>query len=186
MKIPITWRKKALLIIDVQQSFIIPRNEKIIEKINRIILWVEYDIIVATITYNEKWSLWEKQIWWTELFDSKEEVDKSIFTSLKGKNSIILTKLTRSAFKADSSLELILQQNDIEEVHIVWYESNDCVFATALESIDLWFYTFVIEEAVETRTTEANHIHALSILNYLNLTNNSKFVWSKETDFKDV
>lgn len=48
--------------------------------------------------------------------------------------------------------------------------------ASAFESFDLGYFTFVIEEASETRTTQTNHLKAIDILNYLNLTNNSNFV----------
>ena len=77
-----------------------------------------------------------------------------------------------------------MMENNIEEIHIVWYETNDCIMASAFESFDLWYYTFVIEEACETRTTANNHIKAIEILNYLKLTNNSKFVWHDKIDFK--
>jgi nicotinamidase-related amidase len=96
--------------------------------------------------------------------------------ALAWKEAIKVMKLTRSIWKWDLDLVSILKDRWIEEVHLTWYESNDCVMASALESIDLWFFTFVIEEAVETRTTAKNHTMAIDILNYLKLTNNSEYV----------
>lgn len=186
MKIPITWRKKALIIVDITESFILDRNKYIIPWINNLINNIDYDLFVTCIPYNKKWSLRTSQIWWNDLLDKKYKLDSSILKALENKNHIQLNKISKSAFKWDLRLVDILKDKDIKEVHIVWYESNDCVLATAFEAFDLWFYTFVIEEACETWTTESNHKHAIAILNYLKLSNNSKFVGFEKTEFKEV
>ena len=132
-------------------------------------------MIVYSIQYNDEKSLWYKQIGWCEWVpetDTLEEIKKA----LEWKTTYKVNKLTRSIWKADENIEEILQKHDIEEIHLCGYESNDCVFASALESFDLGYYTFVIEEATETRTTAVNHTYAINILNYLNLTNNSKYI----------
>lgn len=186
MKIPQTWRKKALIIVDVTQSFTLERNKYIIPEINKIINNIDYDLFVTCIPYNKEWSLWTKQRWWNDLLNSDDKLDASIKESLGNKNHISFRKISKSAFKWDLNLEEELKDNDIKEIHIVWYESNDCVLATSFEAFDLWFYSFVIEEACETWSTEINHKHAISILDYLNLTNNSKFVGYEKTEFKDI
>ena len=183
MKIPISWRKKALFIVDVQDSFIIERNKYILPNIYKIIENIDYNLIISSITYNEKDTQWDKQIGWTEMYNIREEIIPEISKLIENKNHITVEKLTRSIFKSDENIQKILNDNDIEEIHIVWYETNDCVMATAFDSIDLWYYTFVIEEACETRTTASNHTKAKDILKYLNLTNNSDFVWSKYMKF---
>jgi len=183
MKIPNTKRNKALFIIDVQKSFIIDRNKYIIPNIQKLVKNIDYDLIISSITYNEKNSQWDKQIWWLEMQWIKENIIPELKDILKNKNHIKAEKLTRSIFKADTNIIKLLKKEKIEEIHIVWYETNDCVMASCLESIDLWYYTFVIEEACETRTTASNHKKAIEILNYLNLTNNSNFVWKEKIDF---
>lgn len=175
MKIPNTWRKKVLFIVDVQDSFIIDRNKYILPNIFKLIDEWNYDLIVYSVQYNDKNSLWYSQIWWKEDIIEKETINE-VFEKLKWKNVIKVNKLTRSIWKWDKDLVDILNKNEIKEVHICWYESNDCVFASAFESFDLWYYTFVIEEATETRTTQSNHSKAIDILNYLNLTNNSNYI----------
>lgn len=86
----------------------------------------------------------------------------------------------------DIDIHQLLQEKAIEEIHIVGTESNDCVMATALESMDLGYFTFVIEEAVETGHTALNQERALGILNYLNITNNSNFVGRENTAFYEL
>lgn len=185
MKIPNTKRKKALFIVDVQNWFIIERNKYILWNIINIIKNIEYDLIVYSISYNQEWSLWYNQIWWCEN-TTDDDILPEILELLKSKNTIKVNKLTRSVFKCDEDLKSILKINNIQEIHITWYETNDCVFATAQESFDLWYYTFVLEEAVETRTFQPNHTKAIEILNYLCLTNNSKFVWYEKTNFIEL
>lgn len=186
MKIPITWRKKALIIVDVTESFINDRNKYIIPNIVKIIENINYDLFISTIPYNEKWSLRVKQGWWFDLIGQDDKLNSTIIKSLEIKNHITLRKITKSAFKWDLNLEKLLSDNNITEVHIVWYESNDCVLATAFEAFDLWFYSFIIEEACETWKTASNHEYAIPILKYLNLTNNSKFVGYEKTEFKVI
>lgn len=175
MFIPKSERKKALFIVDVQDWFIVERNKYIIPNIIKIVKENHYDLIVYSISYNEKDSLWFKQIGWCEEVHEDETIPE-LKEALVWKETIKVMKLTRSIWKWDLDLVSILKEKGIEEIHLTWYESNDCVMASALESIDLWFYTFVIEEAVETRTTAKNHTMAIEILNYLKLTNNSDYV----------
>ncbi len=175
MFIPNSQRKKALFIVDVQDWFIIDRNKYIIPNIIEIIKNYNYDLIVYSISYNEKNSLWHNQIWWYESIKENDTID-GIKKALVWKDTIKVKKITRSIWKWDLDLFSILKNKWIEEVHLTWYETNDCIMASAFESIDLWFYTFVIEEAVETRTTAKNHTMAIEILNYLKLTNNSDYV----------
>lgn len=186
MKIPLTWRKKALIIVDVQEGFIIDRNKYIIPNIKKIINNIEYDLIVSTLSHNKVDSLWVKQVWWNEFLEEKDHREKSIVETIDDKKHIFIEKVSRSAFKWDIFLKTILKEQDIKELHIVWIKSDECVLATALESIDCWFYTFVIEEATETRTTEINHKYAIELLRYLKLTNNSKFVNKEKTEFKII
>lgn len=186
MKIPNTWRKKALFIIDIQDWFIIDRNKYIIENIKKIISKIDFDLIIYSISYNKKWSLWFNQAWWFEECEDNETIPE-IKNILENKDNVFkVKKLSRSIWKADENIKPLLNENKIEEIHICWLVSNDCVMASTFESIDNWYYTFVIEEACETRTTPENDIYAKNILNYLNLTNNSKFVWYENTNFYNL
>lgn len=175
MFIPQTWRKKALFIIDVQTGFIIYRNKYIIPNIIKLIQQWNYDLIVYSIQYNDENSLWYKQIGWCEWVPETDTIPE-VKKALEWKKNLKVNKLTRSIWKCDENLKSILEKENIKEVHLCWYESNDCVFASALESFDLGYYTFVIEEATETRTTASNHPKAIDLMNYLNLTNNSNYV----------
>jgi nicotinamidase-related amidase len=183
INIPHSWRKKALFIIDVQESFILERNKYILENIQKIIKEIEYDCIIATIAINKKDSLWEKQVGWYDA-EKKEKIDEKILESMKNKNCFYGTKLAKSAFKCDN-IEVIniLKEHKIEEIHLTWFETNDCIFATAFEGFDLGYFTFVIEEACETGHTALNHTYALELMKYIKMTNNSDFIGKENIEF---
>jgi nicotinamidase-related amidase len=99
---------------------------------------------------------------------------------LLDKDTIAVVKTTRSAFKGDKDLIKIFKENGIEEVHIAGLDTNDCVFATAQESFDLGFFTYVFEECTESSESKEYHDAALKILRYLRLTNHTRTIRSKK------
>jgi nicotinamidase-related amidase len=82
-------------------------------------------------------------------------------------------KETKSVFKGDKNVASILREKNITEVHIVGLDTNDCVLATAYESFDLGFVTYVIEECCQSSLSEELHKYAIEILRGQNMTNNS-------------
>lgn len=185
MKIPNSPRKKALMIVDVQEWFMVERNKHILENIKKLIESKIYECIIYSISYNLEGSIWYTQVGWCENPKETDTLDeiKAVFPE---KNVYKVMKLTRSIFKADQDVDVILQKHQIEEVHICGVTTYDCVYASAQESSDLWYFTFVIEEAVESRTTPATHTDAIANLRYMCLTNNSEFVWHKTTKFLEI
>jgi len=103
----------------VQESFIIKRNKYILTNIYKILENIDYDLIISSITYNKKDTQWDKQIGWTEMYDIKETILPKIEELTKSTKHIVVKKLTRSIFKADEDIIKILNNNNIEEIHIV-------------------------------------------------------------------
>ena len=66
-----------------------------------------------------------------------------------------------------------MKEGNIEEIHIVGTETNDCVLASAYESFDLGFFTYVIEECCQSGTADEFHKKGLDILRKQCITNNS-------------
>ena len=64
MKIPLSNRKKALIIVDVQPAFIKQRNAYIIPHIVSLLQNVPYDCYVNALFYADKESIWDKQQHW--------------------------------------------------------------------------------------------------------------------------
>jgi nicotinamidase-related amidase len=171
MIIPDSKRKKALIIIDVQHAFINDRNKEVVKNISKLLKNYHYDLYVESIFHAEKSSIWDKQIKWT-CPKNKFFTDKSIMRSLKGKKIIHIEKSSRSVFKGDKNFLKELVKSKVKELHIVGLQTNSCVLTTALESFDLGFFTYVIEECCES-DEEGAHIIGLDVLREQNLTNNS-------------
>ena len=173
MKIPQSNRKKALFIVDAQPASITKRNRYAIDNIVRLINEINYDFYVEAIYHAEKGSLWEKQSNWTCPKDEKFHTVNEIKKALATKELLHVEKETKSVFKGIPPLLKKLKQKSIEEIQVVGFDTNDCIMATVLESFDLGFFTYVIEECSEASTTQENHNHAIALLRHLHLTNNS-------------
>ena len=165
--IPNPNKKRALLLIDLQPGFLSEKTSWIIPNIREAILKGNYDLIVETLFYAEKGSLWDRQTNW--IFPLQPAVTE--IQQVLPNDSIRIIKSTKSAFKGDSNLCYMLTKNDIEEVHLVGLDTNDCVLATAQESFDLGFSTYVLEECTESSEGPEFRNYALMILRDLKMTN---------------
>lgn len=172
MKIPNSNRKKALIIVDVQSAFINRRNKYTVNNICKFISSTNYDLYVNAIFHAEKGSIWDKQTDWILPKDKDFHTVEEIDSLLKTKKVIHIEKTTKSVFKGNLDLKKILKDYEIQEVHIVGFDTDDCILATAYESFDYGFFTYVIEECCGSENIR-DHKRALGTLNRMNLTNNS-------------
>ena len=174
MKIPIhSTRGKALIIVDIQPAFLNDRNNYIIDNTLKLINSIHYDLYVETVFYTKEGSLWELQQKWSLLKDDKTHTVEQITSALKDQELISIEKETKSVFKGNKPLFDILKQANIEEVHIVGVDSNDCVLASAYEAFDLGFVTYVIEECCQSSSSDELHTSAIELLRHQHMTNNS-------------
>jgi nicotinamidase-related amidase len=172
MKLPDTKRKKALIIVDVQEAFLKEHNCHIVENIKNLIVDVKYDAYVEAVFFAEKNSLWEKQQDWYCPKDQNTKTVSSINDLLKDKNCLSMIKSTRSVFGGDKDLVSYLKERNIEEIHLVGTETNDCVLATAFSAFDLGFAVYLIEECCES-ATPGRHELGLELVRLQSMTNNS-------------
>lgn len=179
MKLPETGRKKALIVVDVQPAFIKPHNEHIVPNIVSLIHQEPYDLYVEAVFHAEKGSLWDiQQDWICPIGDETHTVD-SIAEALKPHQPVKVLKTTRSVFKGQPSIKRLLEENGIEELHLVGTETNDCVFATAFDAFDSGFAVYVIEECCES-ATEGRHEPAIGLMRHQGMTNNRCLAKTKE------
>lgn len=169
-------RKRALFVVDVQEGFLNDRNRWIIPNIQKVIQQGDYCLVVEAVFHAAPGSLWAKQVQWTfPLQPTISEIKKIL-----PQNTFTITKTTKSAFKGDKDLPAALHAAGTEEVHIVGVDVNDCVFATAQESFDLGFFTYVLEECAESSESAEIRDCALKILRHLRMTNHSPIITSKK------
>lgn len=168
--IPNQERKRALLVIDMQAGFLRSETKWIIPNVQEVIKTGGYLLFVEAVFHADKGSLWDRQVGWTFPFEPTVPAIKEALPL----GTTVITKSTKSAFKGDRDLLTLLRGVNIEEVHIVGSDADDCVFATAQEAFDLGFYTYVIEECVESSGGREYREHALQILRELKMTNHSQ------------
>jgi nicotinamidase-related amidase len=166
--IPKSKRKKALIAVDIQHGFTKDWNKKFISNIKHLLESQKYDLYAEVSFHADKGSLWDRQTKWTFPY---EPVLAEVHELFKGKKPIQIIKETRSAFKGTPKLLPALKKKGIKEVHVIGFDSNDCVFATAQEAFDLGFYTYVIEECTGASAGVTMHKHAIEMLRELGLTN---------------
>jgi len=169
--IPKSKRKCALILVDIQHDFIKRWKKPFLKNLALLIKRRAYDLYVEVTFHADAGSLWDKETHWTFPYEPEiEEVQKL----LKDKKTVEIVKETRSAWKGKPDLKRLLNRRGITEVHVVGFDSNDCVFATAQEAFDLGFYTHVIEECTGASQGLTVHKDAIEILRKLELTNHSK------------
>jgi nicotinamidase-related amidase len=174
--IPHPEKKRALILVDIQEGFLNDDNRWIIPNIKNIINEGGYSLTVEAVFHADPDSLWDKQIKW--LFPMQPTIPE--IKLLLNSSTITTTKISRSAFKGDKNLVNIFKQNSIEEVHIVGLDTNDCVFATAQESFDLGFFTYVLEECTAASEGEEYREAAIKILRHLRMTNHTRTCAGRE------
>ena len=130
----------------------------------------QYDLYVESIFHAEHGSIWDKQTGWICPKGKNFHTDKRILQALEGKRAVHVEKETKSVFKGNKDLAKLFKKSEIQEVHIVGNDTNDCVLATAYEAFDLGFFTYVIEGCVESSSAKALHKNTLSLLRHLSLT----------------
>ncbi|MFH1649772.1 MAG: isochorismatase family protein [Candidatus Woesearchaeota archaeon] len=182
MNIPSSGRKRALFIVDVQPAFLDGRNSVIVSNIVRLIKKVKYDLYVEAVFCDAPGSIWDRQLGKVCARDERTHTVDEIMAVLDG-SAVHVEKSTKSIFKGNEDILALLKENGIEEVHLVGIEKNDCVLATACESFDFGFITYVIEECCQSSAFDELHRKALDILRRQCITNNSVH---EKIEFVDV
>lgn len=179
IKIPNPSRNRALFIIDVQPGFIKPEHTHIVPNIVSLIKEGGYEVFVLAEFRAPRGSMWDMQTEWTF---THTPTPVEITDILDPKKTIKVMKSTKSVFVMKPYLAAELRTKDIEEIHVVGYDINDCVLATAYNGFDLGFYSYVIEEAAESCESESLKKAALEILRHGEMTNHSELI----KEFKEI
>ena len=180
--------KKALIIVDVQDIFLNKKNKHVLVPISDLLESVPYDMYINAVFHAEKSSIWEKQIGWN-VDRSEAKTHASIQKILDKKSNVVnVIKQTKSVFKCELNLKQgqvftecdfyglvgYLRVNGVKEIHIIGLDTNDCVLATAYEAFDLGFYTYVIEECVQSSEGNDLHIKSIDLLRHVGLIKNRR------------
>ena len=187
IKLPTSARTKALFIIDVQPQTLCGGVMPIVPVIAGLIQATDYPLYVLATYYAGPDSGWARQGNWLLPADQAGLTAPEIVAALQVKQAeqVVLTKTTRSCFKADQA-ELLrdrLQAVGVTETHFVGFDVNDCVFASAYDAMDLGYFAYVIEEACHHNDGEIELVTAaLKLLRHQHMTNNSSLFDCSDVD----
>jgi nicotinamidase-related amidase len=173
MLIPRSERRKALAVIDVQEAFLTARSRSVLPNIVKLIETVPYDSYIEAVFSTERGSLWDRQTRWILPSSRKVQTVAEVNALLSGRRVTRIHKHTKSIFDPAGDLAAALRADRIEELHLVGFDLNDCVLASALDAFDRGFFTYVLEECSGASEGPTLKAHAIAILRHLNLTNNS-------------
>lgn len=176
INLPKSAAKRALIIIDVQPATL--RSEaafKVLDLIRSYVRIAQYDAYVIATYSATPDSMFFRQSNWLITAEAAGPTDTIIeqIIDRKPQPALRVHKTLRSVFKLSDVIPFIAS-NKIEEVHVLGFDINDCVLATAYDALDLGYFSYVIEEC--SGRTDGNHDlinAALSILRKQNMTNNS-------------
>ncbi|HJQ09183.1 MAG TPA: isochorismatase family cysteine hydrolase [Candidatus Saccharimonadales bacterium] len=183
MKLPDTHRKRALIVIDLQPAMLKPHNDHIVPRIASLIERVPYDGYVEAVWHSGDGSLWGEMMNVDHPKDETTHTVDIVHKLLAPHHPLQVTKTSRSVFMGNQDVAKYLRDLDIEEVHLVGTETNDCVFATAMSAFDLSFRPYVLEECCEA-LYEGRHTQGVQLLRYQKLTNNSCLAETIESELE--
>lgn len=165
--------RRALIIIDVQASFLNDRNNYIVQNIVQLLNSTKYDLYIEATFHTEKGSLWDKQQQWICPESDKTKTIPILAEKLALLNSIKVYKETKSVFKGNIDVLKYLKNHGITDVHVVGLDTNDCVLATVFEAFDLGFITYALEDCCESSSSKELHEYAIKILRGQDMTQNN-------------
>lgn len=172
MKIPNSDRRKALILVDIQPVFVSEKMESV-RNTQKLLAGMKYDLYVEALFYSEPTSLWARQAQEFYPKDDQFYTLPQVTGYPSGVPVLHVEKMTKSVFKGNIDLHAQLRDAGIEEVHVVGFDTDDCVFATANEAFDLGYATYVIEECTDTSSDDEMKAYAIKIMRNVHLTNHS-------------
>src|ERR1700682_3149890 len=142
IQVPNSKRKRALALIDVQDAFINASTRSALLNIKRLLEAVSYHAYVEAVFSAGSRSLWQRQTGWALPARGGVHTVSEVSDLLPRRGIRRIQKHSKSIFSGDPRLVTHLRSKGIEELHLVGFDLNDCVLASAFDSFDAGFFTF--------------------------------------------
>jgi len=153
--------KNLLLIIDMQEGFRSAESESILSNLLKLKNSFNGKIVFSKFV-NNKNSLFEKQLNWTQL---QNEEDKKLFSELQTSNNI---EFEHNGYTVlNESLMKFVKENRITKVYLCGIYTDVCIVKTAMDLFDEGIETFVIEDACNSLHGKNIHDSAIESLRHI-------------------
>lgn len=153
---------KALIVIDVQNSFIKERTDHLPKKIAGYIKRNEFQVIVFTKFVNKPNSNFVHSLKWKKSFDPPETDIADELKAWANKENTF-KKASYSVFKS-VPLKKYLQKHEVDELVMCGVDTDACVLASAYEAFDLGYKVHIPKELCASAAKEDLHSVAMAIL----------------------
>ncbi len=156
--------KKALFVIDVQNSFINSFTTKIPNKINEYIEKNKqyYELIIFTNYVNTPESSPYCFLNWKKSMTAPEtEIVIELQPMLK--HGILIQKHVYSSLKVPR-IKTLLKEKKIEEIYLCGIDTDCCILATAYDAFDQGYKVQVLADLCSSQTGKYLHEAALTML----------------------
>lgn len=178
MIIPKATSRQALCIIDVQPKTLIGKRPlALVKKMRKFMDIVPYDAYIVVEYHSPSSSIMSKQTWWAITKEEAGRTDQSILEFVEHKNNVCyIEKTDRSCFALENQDKIVnfLKENNIEELHLIGFDTDDCVLATLYGWLWCWLYCYVLEELTHNyEYDEGLYNSALTIFRNAHLSNNN-------------
>ncbi len=155
--------KKALFVIDVQNSFINSVTVNLPKKIKEYVErnWCNFDLIIFTNYVNTPQSSPYRFLNWKK---SMTVPETNIVTELQSilKYGILISKHVYSSLKVPRIKKLLLEKK-VEEIYLCGIDTDCCILATAFDAFDQNYKVHLLEDLCLSRTGKYLHEATVSI-----------------------
>lgn len=144
---------KLLLVIDVQNDFINENTKPILLKIEELVNSGKFKNIVFTRFINDINSVFYKELNYKGCLTSKQQQ-----IAVDTKNYKIFNKKVYSSL--NDELKRYLIENNIDEIYLCGFDTDACIFKTALDLFENSYNTYVLYEyCMSSKSVELHNVY---------------------------
>ena len=149
------------MIIGMQKGFRYAESEALLPNLLKLKKSFKGKIVFSKFV-NDKDSLFEKQLNWTEF---QNEEDKKLFSELRASNNI---EFEHNGYTViNEALLQFIKENKIIKVYLCGIYTDVCITKTAMDLFDKGIETFVIEDAYNSLHGKSIHDSAIESLRHI-------------------
>ena len=149
------------MIIGMQKGFRYAESEALLPNLLKLKKSFKGKIVFSKFV-NDKDSLFEKQLNWTEF---QNEEDKKLFSELRVSNNI---EFEHNGYTViNEALLQFIKENKIIKVYLCGIYTDVCITKTAMDLFDKGIETFVIEDAYNSLHGKSIHDSAIESLRHI-------------------
>lgn len=145
--------KKLLLVIDVQKDFINENTKPILSKIEELVNNGQFENVAFTKFINDVNSIWYKDLNYRGCLTEEQQQ-----IAINTKDYKVFDKRIYSSL--NDELKRYLMENDIDEIYLCGFDTDACVFKTALDLFENDYNVYVLKDyCMSGKSVELHNVY---------------------------